>query len=214
LKPTTGRTGFATNAAFKVFVEQLASIEPEVKKAVDEEEEAYKAEQDQEMQRDLNNSFLRAILGLRTRGWSAVETLVRSSSGDRTGSEVDTGRGVRTRRTGTRRIKRRGARPQVIGDGEELATGGVGVNFEQTVFEQGDAHLRSKFDSAQSLVLINQGHPDFREEYPDQGRRYRYFHLLLAKELTLYNWPQERPDSLLEHLLELEVAARRYQGVR
>jgi hypothetical protein len=215
LKPTTGRTGFVTNSAFTAFVERLLGIETELEKAVDLQVETYRTEQDREIQRDLNNSFLRAILQLRTQGWSAVETLVKSSRGEIKGTAIDVGVGVKTRLQGHRR-RRKGLRQLVIEDkgGEQPAVRGVGINFEQKVFDSQEAHLRSKFDSRQSLILINQGHPNYKEEYPDRYRRYNYFHLLLAKELTLYNWGKERADSLLEHLVELDITAKHYRSGR
>lgn len=213
LKPTTGRTGFATNAAFSAFVDKLDSLRSELQKAVDLEVETYKKEQDREMQRELNNSFLRALLALKGRGWSGAEVLVRSRTGEAKGTAVESALGVRVERKG-RRKQRRGLRQQVLEDGEESATRGAGFNIDPQVFKAEDAHLRSKFDSRQALVLINQIHPDYREEYANQRRRYEYFHLLIAKELTLYNWGKEKPDSMLEHLVELEVVAKRYGVAR
>lgn len=216
LKPTTGRTGFATNAAFTAFVEKLDGIKTELRKAVDHEVETYRTEQDREIQKDLNNSFLRAILQLRTHGWSAVETLVKSRLGEFKGTAVETGSGVKTQRQGHRRRRKGGIRPQVVEDknGEQQAVRGAGINFEQKVFDSQEAYLRSKFDSRQWLILINQGHPNYKEEYPERERRYNYFHLLLAKELTLYNWGRERADALLEHMVELDITARHYRSSR
>lgn len=213
LKPTTGRTGFVTNSGFTAFVEKLDGIKTELEKAVDLEVETYRTEQDREIQRDLNNSFLRAILQLRTQGWSAVETLVKSRRGEIKGTAIDTDSGVKTQRQGLRR-RRKGIRHLVVEDktGEQPAVRGAGINFEQKVFDSQEAHLRSKFDSRQSLILINQGHPNYKEEYPERHRRYDYFHLLLAKELTLYNWGRERADALLEHLVELDITAKHYRS--
>jgi len=212
LKPTTGRTGFVTNAAFTAFVEQIDSIKTELKKAVDHEIETYRIEQDREIHKDLNNSFLRAILQLRTHGWNAVETLVKNRIGEFTGESIETASAVKTQRQG-KRHRRHKLRPQVIEDknGAQPAVRGAGINFEQKVFNSYEEHLRSKFDPRQSLILINQGHPNYKEEYPERDRRYNYFHLLLAKELTLYNWGKEQADAMLEHLVELDITAKHYR---
>ena len=215
LKPTTGRTGFARNHALTAFVEKLYGIETELQQAVDLEVKTHRTEQDREMQRDLNNSFLRAILQLRTLGWSPVEALVRSRQGEIKGTGVDVALGVKVKHQGRRR-GHKGIRSQVVQDtnGEQRAVTGAGINFEQRVFDSQEAHLRSKFDHRQSLIVINQGHPDYKEEYPDQRRRYDYFHLLLAKELTFYNWGREQANALLEHMVELETTARHYTSAR
>jgi hypothetical protein len=211
LRPTTGRSGFAANAALASVVDQLVALTSELQHAIDDEVETYRAEQDREMQRDLNNSFLKAILALKDHGWSGLETLVKSRVGDLTGSLLETGAGIKTTRRGRQGREGKIRRP-LDHEGDEPATSGTGVNFEQRVFDKDEAHLRSKFDGKQALVVINMAHPDYREEYSERTRRFQYFHLLLAKELTLYNWAKEEAGALLEHLVELEITAKRYQG--
>ncbi|GEM_PF-4533372 len=212
LKPTTGRTGFATNPAFTTFADKLHGIAPQLQKAIDTEVQQFKNEQDRTMQRELNDTFLRAILELRTQGWNAAESLV-AGGRETTGQPTNTARGVRGSGSSTKRPTTKHPSPRpLVNPGNGLpASRGFGINWDETAFDTADAHLRSKFDPTQSLVLINMLHSDYREEYPDRRRRYQYFHLLLAKEITLYNWGKEAAKDLLEHLVELDVYARRFR---
>ena len=103
-------------------------------------------------------------------------------------------------------------RPVEPDDGEvDRASPGPVVNFEEELFAPEDSHVRSRFDAVQRLVSINIGHLDYVKETKAATTRAEYFHLLLAKELTLHNWSKEPPDGLLERMVELSVAARRHR---
>jgi hypothetical protein len=64
---------------------------------------------------------------------------------------------------------------------------------------------RSRYDSAQNLVVVNNGHRDFVFAARNKATKLRYLCRLFAKELVLHNFPGYGPDQLLERMIELSL---------
>ncbi len=73
-------------------------------------------------------------------------------------------------------------------------------------FEHSPGELwRSRFDSAQNVVVINSGHRDFVFASRIRALKLRYIIRLFAKEVVLANFPGHSADQLLERLIELSL---------
>ena len=64
---------------------------------------------------------------------------------------------------------------------------------------------RSRYDSDDSLITINSGHPDFVHASRQPRTKLRYVARLYAKEIVLANFPGAARDELLERLVELTL---------
>jgi hypothetical protein len=64
---------------------------------------------------------------------------------------------------------------------------------------------RSRFDVEQNVILINNGHRDFVYASRNKTLQLRYICRLFAKELVVSNFPGQRPDQLLERMIELSM---------
>ena len=64
---------------------------------------------------------------------------------------------------------------------------------------------RSRFDEAQNLIFINNGHADYVYAAKTKIRKLRYIAKLYAKELVLTNFPGLDRELLLERLVELQL---------
>lgn len=64
---------------------------------------------------------------------------------------------------------------------------------------------RSRFDSNQNVVVINNGHRDFVYASRSRALKLRYICRLFAKEMVCRNFPGESPDKLLERMIELTM---------
>ena len=64
---------------------------------------------------------------------------------------------------------------------------------------------RSRYQSEQNLVVINNGHRDFVFAYRNRPLKLRYISRLFAKELVVKNFAGAPPGELLERLIELSL---------
>lgn len=88
------------------------------------------------------------------------------------------------------------------------ARAGVGFNLiEAPLHDNPETH--SDFNPSAVLIRVNTLHPDYVRESVPQERKESYLVRLIAKEMTLYEYPDTAPENLLEKLLDLELAARR-----
>jgi hypothetical protein len=62
---------------------------------------------------------------------------------------------------------------------------------------------RSRYDTGQNVIVINNGHRDFVYAARARALKLRYIARLFAKELVLKNFPGYAPEQLLERLIEL-----------
>lgn len=64
---------------------------------------------------------------------------------------------------------------------------------------------RSRFDVEQNVIVINNGHRDFVFASRAKSLQLRYVCRLFAKELLIHNFPGQRPEQLLERMIELSL---------
>lgn len=64
---------------------------------------------------------------------------------------------------------------------------------------------RSRFQSDQNVIVINNGHRDFVYASRNKALKLRYISRLFAKELVLKNFPGATANDLLERLIELSL---------
>ncbi len=73
-------------------------------------------------------------------------------------------------------------------------------------FERAPGGLwRSRFNTEQNVIVVNNGHRDFVYTSRSRALKLRYIARLYAKELVLQNFPGESADRLLERLIELSL---------
>lgn len=73
-------------------------------------------------------------------------------------------------------------------------------------FERAPGQLwRSRFNTEQNVIVVNNGHRDFVYASRTKALKLRYIARLYAKELVLQNFPGESADRLLERLIELSL---------
>ena len=64
---------------------------------------------------------------------------------------------------------------------------------------------RSKYDAAQNVIVINNGHRDFVYASRNKTLKLRYISRLFAKEMVYKNFPGHSAEQLLERLIELSL---------
>jgi len=64
---------------------------------------------------------------------------------------------------------------------------------------------RSKFDTEQNVIVINNGHRDFVYASRNRALKLRYICRLFAKEMAIRNFPGYSSDQLLERMIELSL---------
>lgn len=64
---------------------------------------------------------------------------------------------------------------------------------------------RSRYDTDQNLVIVNNGHRDFVYASRQKTLKLRYVCRLFAKELVFHNFPGYSPEQLLERMIELSL---------
>ena len=64
---------------------------------------------------------------------------------------------------------------------------------------------RSRYDAEHNLIVVNNGHSDFRYAEQKRPRQLRYMLRLYAKELVLSNFAGYDPDQMLERMIELSL---------
>ena len=76
--------------------------------------------------------------------------------------------------------------------------------IEAPLQENPDIH--SDFNLSAVLIRVNTLHPDYQRESTPQERKESYLVRLIAKEMTLYEYPDTAPENLLEKLLDLDLS--------
>ena len=69
---------------------------------------------------------------------------------------------------------------------------------------------RSRYDAQNNLIVVNNGHGDFRYASEKRARALRYMLRLYAKELVLENFPGHERGELLERMIELSLYAEEH----
>jgi len=87
------------------------------------------------------------------------------------------------------------------GAGENRGKGLPGYTFQRAAGEL----WRSRFDEKNNLVVINNGHLDYRYAAEKHARKLRYICRLFSKELVLANFPGFGSPDLLERMIELSM---------
>ena len=64
---------------------------------------------------------------------------------------------------------------------------------------------RSRYDTDNNLVIVNNGHRDFVYASRQKALKLRYVCRLFAKELVFHNFPGYSPEQLLERMIELSL---------
>ncbi len=73
-------------------------------------------------------------------------------------------------------------------------------------FEKAPGELwRSRYDTDNNLVIVNNGHRDFVYASRQKTLKLRYVCRLFAKELVFHNFPGYSPEQLLERMIELSL---------
>ena len=71
-------------------------------------------------------------------------------------------------------------------------------------FEKRPGELwRSRYDTEQNVIVVNNGHRDFVYAAQNKALKLRYICRLFAKELVIRNFPGYSADELLERMIEL-----------
>lgn len=74
---------------------------------------------------------------------------------------------------------------------------------EYTFEKRPGALWRSRYDTDQNVIVINNGHRDFVYATRNKSLKLRYICRLFAKELVIRNFPGYSPDELVERMVEL-----------
>lgn len=73
-------------------------------------------------------------------------------------------------------------------------------------FEKAPGELwRSRYDTDNNIVIVNNGHRDFVYASRQKTLKLRYVCRLFAKELVFHNFPGYSPEQLLERMIELSL---------
>lgn len=89
----------------------------------------------------------------------------------------------------------------------EAKTPGVGKQgIPGYTYQKAPGELwRSRYDTEQNVVVINNGHRDFVFASRNKALKLRYIVRLFSKELVLRNFVGTAADQLLERLIELTL---------
>lgn len=73
-------------------------------------------------------------------------------------------------------------------------------------FQRAPAELwRSRYDTEQNVIVINNGHRDFVYASRNKSLKLRYISRLFAKEMVYRNFPGQSAEQLLERMIELSL---------
>jgi hypothetical protein len=90
----------------------------------------------------------------------------------------------------------------------ERPKSGVQGGLPEYTFEKRPGDLwRSRFDTEQNVIVINNGHRDFVYAARNKTLKLRYICRLFSKELVIRNFPGYAADDLLERMIELQLYA-------
>ena len=83
----------------------------------------------------------------------------------------------------------------------ELKHGLPGYTFQRAPGEL----WRSRYDTDQNVIVINNAHRDFVYASRSKSLKLRYIARLFAKEMVCKNFPGQTPGQLLERMIELSL---------
>lgn len=212
-KPNTGRSGFLRHSKkWPVWINALRGVAPQLQAEVKRLTKEASEEATRQMHKRIREAFLRALAELPTFGGiaaPAADPSGRPEVGSPTDEESvaagpEDGEGGDSPPT-----KEKRQRSAVVGaSGTTTARAGVGFNLIETpLHDNPDVH--SDFSPSAVLIRVNTLHPDYHRESTPTDRKESYLVRLIAKEMTLYEYPDTTPENLVEKLLDLELAARR-----
>ena len=93
-----------------------------------------------------------------------------------------------------------------IGDRLDNSDQGGGRGIPRYTYRHAPGELwRSRYDAEHNLIVVNNGHGDFRYAEQKRPRLLRYILRLYAKELVLSNFAGYDPDQMLERMIELSL---------
>lgn len=210
-KVTTGRTGFMHHRAkWAAWVNAIKGIEAQLAAEVDRLSQEATDEANRQMHKRIREAFLKALAELPAFG--GITAPVADPAGEPTEGlvspqtvlvelpESEDGKDTKTKK----RDK------PVLEPSDQLtkARAGVGFNLIEEPFYS-LPHLHSDFDARTVVIRVNNIHPDYVRETDTAERKESYLIRVIAKEMTLHEYPETDPQNLLEKLLDLELAARR-----
>jgi hypothetical protein len=168
-------------------------------------------EADRQMHKRIREAFLRALAELPTFG--GISASISDPAGHPEHGEAGEEATIQPPPTdmdgGNRGSGPKPPRPPIVAnDVLTNARTGVGFNLIEAPLND-NPDLHSDFNPSAVLIRVNTLHPDYQRESAPQDRRESYLVRLIAKEMTLYEYPDTTPDNLIEKLLDLELAARR-----
>ena len=93
-----------------------------------------------------------------------------------------------------------------IGERLDNSDQGGGRGIPDYTYRHAPGELwRSRYDAEHNLIVVNNGHSDFRYAEQKRPRQLRYMLRLYAKELVLSNFAGYDPDQILERMIELSL---------
>jgi hypothetical protein len=210
-KPTTGRSGFMRHSKkWPVWINALRGIESQLQAEVDRLTQEASEEADRQMHKRLREAFLRALAELPTFG--GISTPIADPAGqpeEGLPADEETIEPQPVESDGGKESRPpRERRPLLPNDALTAARAGVGFNLIEAPLND-DPELHSDFNQPAALIRVNTLHPDYHRETVLQERKESYLMRLIAKEMTLYEYPDTTPENLVEKLIDLELAARR-----
>ena len=98
-----------------------------------------------------------------------------------------------------------------LGDRFDSPQQNSGRGIPRYTFRHAPGELwRSRYDAQHNLIVVNNGHSDFRFASEKRARELRYMLRLYAKELVLENFPGHDRGELLERMIELSLYAEEH----
>ena len=210
-KLTTGRNSFVRDRKkWPAWVNALKGIEGQLQAEIDRVSSEASREANRQMHKRIRDAFLRALAELPSFGGIAAPT--KSNTGEEVPGAPDEDQRltlIEGEGSGSRKGDPRSRPPITPAESVTTARAGAGFNLIEVPMEDAP-DLRSDFDPNTVLIRVNTLHPDYDRESETQQRKESYFVRLIAKEMTLYEYPDTTPANLVEKLLDLELAARRH----
>ncbi len=212
-KANTGRSGFLRHSKkWPAWVHALRGIAPELQAEVDRLSKEASEEADRQMHKRIREAFLRALAELPTFGGinaPIADPDGREEKGEPAEEATIEPVGIQGKEVIVDPEPRPPRpRPPLLPGNLLAARAGVGFNLiEVPLHDKPEIH--SDFNSSAVLIRVNTLHPDYHRESVPQERKESYLVRLIAKEMTLYEYPDTAPENLVEKLLDLELAARR-----
>jgi hypothetical protein len=214
LRPTTGRTAIEHGEEWKRFVDAVKTIEDEIWFELDKIAEEQRAREATRLFKEINQALASVLPSLR---WDELpKSAVGSGDADlfppgQDGVGPSGGKGkAKNKGRGAPPISPR--RSRLIDPSRPKKAGGsaaTGFNYREAEFEADQQSLRSRYIAVQSLIEVNNLHPDYASEREDDRRFKEYLMLLVVKEIALLNFKNMGENEVAERFVELQTALHR-----